>query len=480
MIANYASTGEDASLIIQRIHTSNSVKLDRRNAEKMQNFYDVLLRRFMAVGDAIYTSGDGGLELGRYKQLDAITEVLFKMTQDSPDCAAAVWGRRFGVLQNAHSKRLRDAEFERDDDEDDENLSAWPTIGAILLLRVVGHLFPVTDRRHTIVTPVVLLLGQMLSQTPIYSIYDLVLGTMCAGLLIEYTKEAQRFCPEAVGFLAGVIRLYASDAKDRMKSQYPVPTLELASFQFALRDLRSLMSSFKLEEESLPPLSFEKSDIADKKRTSASLLGAALHFSETCAKSLSGSLGMAEREALAEVTNSLLCLNPQNRRSPLPKPLQAKVAATSSALAEACKLEQDRKPLMRRSLPTVNDTALKSLAPRLEDPDKYSRSKDKGKSAMQVAADRTRREYKREHKAVARELRLDAAFIEEKRRQEEQSKTTRARAERQKNFAWLESEQAAMNQQVRQGGGLLKGGGIGAAKSKAASAKLGIKKGGKF
>ena len=37
-----------------------------------------------------------------------------------------------------------------------------------------------------------------------------------------------------------------------------------------------------------------------------------------------------------------------------------------------------------------------------------------------------------------------------------------------------------MNQQVRQGGGLLSGGGMGAAKAKAASAKLGIKRGGKF
>jgi nucleolar protein 14 len=37
-----------------------------------------------------------------------------------------------------------------------------------------------------------------------------------------------------------------------------------------------------------------------------------------------------------------------------------------------------------------------------------------------------------------------------------------------------------MNQQVRLGGELLKGGGIGAAKAKVKSAQMGIKKGGKF
>ena len=59
LIGKYASTGEDASVIIQRIYASNSVRLDKRNAEKMQNFYDVLLRRFISnqIGK-IHSRGD--------------------------------------------------------------------------------------------------------------------------------------------------------------------------------------------------------------------------------------------------------------------------------------------------------------------------------------------------------------------------------------------------------------------------------------
>lgn len=482
MIGKYASTGEDASLIIQRIHAANSVKLDRRNAEKMQNFYDVLLRRFIAVGDAIYASGNGGPELGRYQQLDVITKVLFQMTQDSPDCAAAVWGRRFGILQSAHAKRLRDSEFELDteDVDDDGDLSAWPTIGTLLLLRVVGHLFPVTDLRHTIVTPVMLLLGQMLSQTPVKSIYDLVVGTICAGLLVEYSKDAKRVFPEANGFLAGVIRLYAPDPEERTGPYYPVPTLESAASEPGLSDLRKLASNFKCSKSGDPKLSLEKKDITDRKQTSASLLAAALQFVAASTSNVSGALGLAERETFAAVTASLLCLRPSYKQMPLPRFLQINIASTAREVANACKLGEPRMPLMRRSMATVRDTALKSLAPHLEDPDRYSKSKDKGKDAVQVAADRTRREYKREHKAVARELRLDAAFIEEERRKESDAKTSTAREERNKNFAWLEGEQGAMNQEVRMGGGLLKGGGMGAAKAKAKTAKLGMKKGGKF
>ena len=129
VIGTFAETGRDASLIIDRIHKGNSVRLDKRNREKMQNFCDVLLRRFVGVGDALYKAGDGGDELGRYNQLDSLTRVLYAMAQDSPDIAAAVWGRRIGLFQNAHSKRVRDAELVGTEDDDD--YSAWPSTGTL-------------------------------------------------------------------------------------------------------------------------------------------------------------------------------------------------------------------------------------------------------------------------------------------------------------------------------------------------------------
>lgn len=128
VIGTYAATGADASLIIQRIHKANSVRLDKRNKEKMQNFCDVLLRRFVGVGDALYKAGNGGEELGRYDQLDSLCQVLYAMAQDSPDAAGAVWGRRLGIFQNAHSKRIRDAEFVR---SNDEQFTAWPSTGTL-------------------------------------------------------------------------------------------------------------------------------------------------------------------------------------------------------------------------------------------------------------------------------------------------------------------------------------------------------------
>jgi len=458
------------------------VKLDRRKLEKMQNFADVLLRRFVAVGDAMFESGDGGPELGRSRQLDALTQTMFDLAQDAPDSAAAVWSRRLGFFQNAHAKRLRDAELidqgheVHDEGEDGQLKSAWPSTGVFLSLRALGHIFPVSDRRHPVVTPAMLLLGDFVAHTPIQSMYDLVMGTMCAGLLVEYTKEAKRVVPESLAFFAAVIRLYAPDSA-KSPNLFPQPSLSAASLEEPFLLLRSKLLNYN--EKELPRLSLCQKDI-DNDATAVAVLAAVLHIVESIASNLAGTLSSAEPECFAEITNSLLDLHPKSKRKPFPQPLQKKIAATVTAVSKACQHEDLRMPLQRRPAPTAKETAIKTLAPRLENPERFSFSKDKKKDPTQAALDRTRREVKREHKAISRELRLDANLVEETRRQDKDRKDSAARDRRHKAFAWLEGEQAAMNQQVRQGGGLLQGGGTGAARAKARSGKLGIKKGGKF
>lgn len=481
MIGNFASTGSDVSLIVQRIHAANSVRLDKNNKEKMQNFYDVLLRRFVEVGDAIYTSGDGGPELGRYDQLNALTQTLYAMAQDSPQCAGAVFGRRLGIMQKALAKRLRDAEFIAADDEDAP--SAWPSTGTLLLLRALSHIFPVTDLRHVVVTPALIFLSQTVAQCPIRSLDDVVIGLFCSGLIVNYTKEAKRLSPEALAFISGAVRLFSN------KAEAATGTTAVPSFELAVRNNSNLASlreavgdfveSSKDIDASELQISLEKDKISSEAMPAA-ILCSTLKLVKMIGEIYGGSLNDAEAEVFDEVSRSILLLKPKSKSSPLPRFVANAVAEAAQSISSASSSATNRAPLLRRSGATAGQLAIKSYAPRMEDPTRYAMSKDKGKSQRQAILDRNRREYKREHKAATRELRLDAAFIENERRQAKQKRDNMAREKRNKNFAWLEEEQATMNQQVRMGGGLLKGGGIGAARAKARSGKLGIKKGGKF
>ena len=478
LIAEHASTGADASLIIQRIHATNSVRLNHKNKERMQNYYDVLLKRFVAVGDAIFESGNGGPDLGRYEQLNSLTQTLYAMSQDSPECAAAVWSRRLGIFQKALSKRLRDVEVTPLGDACEDEFTAWPSTGMVLLMRALPHIFPSTDRRHACVTPALLLLGQILAQTPIMSRYDLVMGLFCSALMIEYTKGAKRLPPEATAFLSGTLRLFADDIETATEDG-PLPSLGNVSKCPPLLKLRECLGNMPDFDSDEVCLSLEKDDIQSDTNPMTILIST-LHITKHAFTIIGKSAEGSEREIFGEILKSLLFITGKRKDCPLPAHVKSTLAETARAASTTCASDAPRLPLQRRKSASVKELAIKTLAPRMEDPKRYSMSKDKGKSQLQAEHDRNRREYKREHKAAMRELRLDSAFIESERRKTKSNVDDKAREKRHKNFAWLEQEQGILNQQVRMGGGLLQGGGTGAARAKAKSGKLGIKKGGKF
>lgn len=478
IIATHASTGADASLIIQRIHATNSVRLNHKNKEKMQNFYDVLLRRFIAVGDAVFNSGSGGPDLDRYEQLNSLTKTLYAMSQDSPECAGSVWSRRLGIFQQAVAKRLRDVEINSLGDACEGEFSAWPSTGMLLLMRALPHIFPSTDRRHVVVTPALLLLGQILAQTPVKTRCDVTKGLFCAALMMEYTKGAKRFPPEATAFVASALRVYADDVESVLGTS-PLPSLSNATNCPQLMELRKDLTDLSNVTDEDVRLSLEKDDIQSE-MTPVAILVFSLRLFQQNIDIIGTSSDGSEREIFAELTKSLLSIDGSRKDLPLPTYVKNIIAETARKSASVCASDTKREPLQRRKGASAKDLAIKTLAPRMEDPSRYNMSKDKGKSALQAEHDRHRREYKREHKAAMRELRLDNAFIEQERRKAKTEIDNKAKAKRHKNFAWLEQEQATMNQQVRMGGGLLSGGGIGAAKAVKAKGKFGIKKGGKL
>lgn len=340
----------------------------------------------------------------------------------------------------------------------------------------MGHVFPVTDKRHVVITPSIILLGQIIGQTPLRSLKDIIRGLYCSSLMIEFTKDAKRLPTETLSFLAGVINLYSIEGSS--SSNTPVPTFLSAKKFVDINELRENLAD-NFDDKTVYCLSLEREKM-ELDSSPVAIFKATLQLVNKSVALYCDSLGDAQTEVFEQITKAILNLNIGSKQNKIPKALAKDVRNTAEILHRKLKIDKNRVPLSRRSTAKASDLAIQSLAPRMEDPNKYSMAKDKGKTRMQAERDKIRREYRREHKAVSRELRLDAAFIETERRKQKELSDGKARAERNKNYAWLEQEQATINQQVAQGGGLLRGGGIGAARTKAASGKVGIKKGGKF
>lgn len=451
LIDQYAMTGSDACCIIRRIFVNNSVQLNKNNKIKMTQFYEVVLQRFVEISDAVHELGNGGDKLCRYYQLDELTYTLFDMTQDFPNSACILWSKKLAFFQKILTKRIITLET-----DDCNYVSSWPSVGMLLLMRVLGHLFPVTDFRHGIITPALLLLGQMIAQAPVVSLLDLVKGIFSAGLMIEYTKDAMRLPLEAFTFLSGVLMLFSNTV-----DLGPIPILLNTKKSINLRNLRQyVLDYFNQDESKNLTLSFEKEKISTR-TTPLEVLLCTLRLIQTSIGHYHGNLCNAETEVFEHLRRCLFCMNEKNNR--WPNFVKKLIVKTIDAVSLS--KQSPRQPLQRFSSARNSELAIPTFSPQIVDLTKtsvFATEKDRlfEKSKIQ-------HEYKSERKALSRQIRQDALLIETIRRQNKYDRDKRAKIERQKNYACLEQEQATINQQVARGGDLLRGGGTSVARWKA-------------
>lgn len=76
----------------------------------------------------------------------------------------------------------------------------------LLILRAVGALFPASDARHPVSTPLQLLLSESLSVQRMTSLVDVAFGVLIADTLLELLAAAERFSPELGAFVCEVLR----------------------------------------------------------------------------------------------------------------------------------------------------------------------------------------------------------------------------------------------------------------------------------
>mmetsp|Transcript_44582 Transcript_44582/g.52208 ORF Transcript_44582/g.52208 Transcript_44582/m.52208 type:complete len:432 (+) Transcript_44582:1581-2876(+) len=323
--------------------------------------------------------GTGGEALGRHEQLNDLTRVLYRMTQDSPSIAGAVWGRRIGILHKALLKRLRDVPLHHQD-----VFTAWPSVGTVLLLKALPHIFPVTDYRHGVVLPSLLYLTQTLVQCPIRNHGDLVTGFLIAALVVEYTREAHRVSPEVLAFLAGVLRLFVVPNKwNECAKTNLIPSLaNVVNYPDLLTLRDGLVSNKKgYSSENPPKLSLELKRNAstnleklDSAKVAAGVFCATLHMIDTLMDTFRGKVDHSENELFSEIAQSLLCLGEdiapksktntpskkKKKMSILPSYLSERLSSTVLTMTKITG-QTHSAPLLRRLPPPPNQ--LKSWHP---------------------------------------------------------------------------------------------------------------------
>lgn len=391
-----------------------------------------------------------------FLQLDYLSGAIFKVSGDiSEVTCAALWGRTIKILHSQLQKRLRDyAQGERE-------VSCWPSLGRLLLLQLIGRVFSVTDLKNDVVGPASLLLCQCLSQCPVSSTSDLASGLLASSVLVSYHAETKKYVPEVVSFVHTVLSLYlpnVGDDSSTRRAQDHQGTFNLSTLASSRSDLAGLAKQATSGKINWSHFALKLADENKAAEASAGILSSAYALLEKLVSLYHGLSALPE--LLAPILDTLRAIRPQSKPHAMPVSLQQKhLAILEKALGASESTKKLRQSLQWRKSVT---TSIETKTPRFQLD--YTFKKDIDPDQDRVKMKQLTRQLKREKKAAMRELRRDSDFIDAERYKEQQEAKEHRRAERVKNFGFMEEQQATINLQVRKGGELMKGGGSGVVK----------------
>jgi nucleolar protein 14 len=295
-----------------------------------------------------------------------------------------------------------------------------------------------------------LILGQCLTQCPVESPVDICSGLFVATLLLDLTAESGRHVPEVVTFLRSLV-CSTSVRPNKLQGTFDIEVLS---------SLRATAAT--LDTLSVPKIPFKYFRAAtDKTSFDTELSSAVMHVLLTLTSILVKKYEntIAFHEIISPLIEDLRNVRPQDEPS-LPIDFQTRYA---DGLLDALRClktgSSGRRGLAWRPLVKAS---ISTMAPKFET--NYSLKKDQDEDRDRAKLKQLGRQLKRETKSTLREIRRDADFIDQERYAADSARKERLRDERGHNFAWMESEQASLKQQVRMGKGLMKGGGSGVTK----------------
>ncbi|XP_050080964.1 nucleolar protein 14 homolog [Anopheles maculipalpis] len=81
----------------------------------------------------------------------------------------------------------------------------YPDLSTLVFLKLVPLLFSASDRRHSIVTPAMVFIGEILSRCQVRNRRDISRGLLLVTTVLECLEHSKRFLPSAIAFLMGVL-----------------------------------------------------------------------------------------------------------------------------------------------------------------------------------------------------------------------------------------------------------------------------------
>lgn len=409
-------SAEDLGELLRRIRGFNATALSTEGRKKTQVLYGCVVQHYVSLAGAVPLS---------LPHLDALLPHILDLTPQVPFYAATLARTR---LQRAHqqmTQRLKDPVL---------RATAWPAPKTLLLLKLLATVYPVSDKRHPVLTPASLFTCAALELCPLARPRDIATGLFLAGLGVHMHAPAQRLCPEPLNFAVNLLRttttaVSTSGAEQgpRWLALSPAEASQAPSTPDAIPEL-SLTRVFGKEDDDV-----EVADYLSSPEFKSSAAMAAVRLISRIAVSLVSIDALPEIMAPAiEVLKQVVAAGAgpgaangiahgSAKKKSKGEAKKKEAAAGSVALgvavlagqvlaevqAAVATAQSRRQPLCNATLSAVPEA--KQYNPRYEE--QYATGKDYDPDRERSERRRMQRELRREERGAARELRRDGAFM---------------------------------------------------------------------
>ncbi|RVE65897.1 hypothetical protein OJAV_G00121510 [Oryzias javanicus] len=372
-------TPENQRLIVARTQKCNHPSLAVGNKLKLQKLFGFLLEYI------------GELALRTPPELNAVDKLvpeLYALCQMFPEAAAA-----------AVQRVLADAAHSVEELIEVKGHAPFPTLDALIYLKLTALLFPTSDFRHPVTTPGLLYISLTLTKCPVRSFQDVTTGLLLCCLAVEYVSFSKRFLPELINFLTGTLHLAV---RDKASLGYTVaPPFRPSGKCSDLLVLSDPESCHSWKKKPLPLSAtrcLELEDDLDRDHYRLTCLSACLDLVKRCCLLYRDLLSFPH---IFQPVRSLLSKHLSNQT--LPEALQELHREITDTIGSA--------PTAHRRLvfDKKKPIPLKLLTPKIVEVLDYG--KKRGCSREEREKERLKHKYKKEFKGALREIRKDSRFL---------------------------------------------------------------------
>ncbi|KAJ1662722.1 nucleolar complex protein 14 [Coemansia sp. RSA 1813] len=319
----------------------------------------------------------------------------------------------------------------------------------IALMRVFVAVFSASDRYHSVVTPMLIAIGQYLSQFTFATPASIAGALVLVGIVHEAQRLSRRLVPEALNFMYAALAASVCRADDDSDwtGQYPLSRRQRQAYS----SLLSIGISDKCKKKAVEPMRWlwlltnNSSFSADEKYT---VLNACLHLSRRFIDAYFSLPAFVElftplKELLAKVSDRL----PSHFKL---HQAPNTVLKTLTDLQEYLGEQLDQAIALRHPLKLQyhKPLAIDSVAPKFES--SYSLDVHYDPDRERNESIKLRRQVNRERRGVIRELRRDAQFVAGQRLTQQREKDAAYAEKMKKAWGVLEDEQSQMKKMDRQ------------------------------